>query len=71
MSEYQVIIDEPACEHCGKGHLWTVVDSKDVAVGISFEDEAEAWAHCNTLNFVWEAAFQAGLDAAVAIVDRR
>jgi hypothetical protein len=51
---YRVIVDSSPCGHCGLGGSWTVEGPDGVAIGESFDEEADADETAELLNAVHE-----------------
>lgn len=49
-AEYRVEPKGKACQHCGLGEMWDVVDSDDVALGISYGSKEDAEEMADELN---------------------
>jgi len=47
------IISEP-CSKCGEGKMWAVVGPDDIAIGIDFADECEAYETAVMLERAYE-----------------
>lgn len=65
--EYEVDVAEHPCPECGRGKMWTIIDSEGTAIGESWPDdggngEAEAEERAGELN----RAFRRGVAAADA-----
>lgn len=64
---YHVEVDQPACEHCGLGETYNIVDLTGCAIGVSFSDrtDAEEW------QMELDRAYRAGQQSVWAIMNRR
>lgn len=58
---YRVEFSECACQHCGAGKQWVVVDDEDSEVGgKSFGDEDEAEWFAEYMNEAYRIGIEAG-----------
>lgn len=39
---YKVVVDVPGCKHCHAGKMWSVMDSEDCLLGMSWSSRSDA-----------------------------
>ena len=57
---FRVIEEDSACEKCGLGQTWGILDRNDVLLGESFMDESDAEEMANLLNIVFLDGYKFG-----------